>query len=413
MNTNQKTFVCGHKYSFVFVLAMLLSLLVFNLSEGQADAATTSSSEPLPQIMINGGAQVSRLRKAGQTKEYEFTLDKKAEIQIEFYVKKGKNKKNAKLSYELYKQKIKIKKVKQVKKKKNGKKKITYKKKKKIKKIYYETSCKVRSGKNSQISYVLEPGNYHIIVSGKEGYRYILHGTDVTKKPVKLKVLKDEYQVKKGKTKKVAYDIKKPVAEYVSTESIDWQSSDETIATVEDGVIKGISPGKCKIFFTLDNGESYKVKVKVPALSFDEKVYYDQFAVGCSSLYASADGNSLQADINFINRFKKKTVEKVVFSIYQYNAKGKRIKSGEYSEVARKLDSSIAPGKYVSYSFYASRKASYVRVCVKKITFSHQVKKKNRTWKSSYHKKWKKKYGEFYDKKSKKAAKKAAKKKKK
>lgn len=355
-------------------------------------AKKKGKAKKTPPLLLALETESTGKLKEGKDKEYVFTLDKKREVEVTFTVKKGNNKKNAKLSYTLYK-----------------------KKKKKVRLSYDK---EVRSNQSDSSSYILPKGRYKIKVSGAAGYRYKILLRDVTKQPKRLKVLQKKYTIDYKKTEKLQYEVRKPKAEFVGTDSIVWRSTKEKVATVENGVVKANHPGKCKVIALLQNGKSYQFTIKVRKLKFDQKVYHDDFSVGVGSVVAE-DGI---AEFQFINRFVHKRVKKVFFSVYQYDAKGKRIKSGTNSKVKRSLKAVIEPQKYVTYAFGIHPDVRWLRVCVDKVvyrTVKEQDEKKadvtkkakDKTWKSSYHKKWIKKYKNFYSKKFEKKAKKAAKKK--
>lgn len=363
------------------VLSAVTAMMQYPAAADAAKAKKNQAQE-LPAVVIDGEETVGKL-KEGKTREYILQTDKKMEVEIRFSVKKGKNKKHAKVGYELY-----------------------AKKKKKIK--MYQEKLKVRSDRESTVSYILPKGKYRILVSGSAGYRYFIKASDVTKQAEAIKLAQKKYEITRGKSARIQYEVIKPKAEYVATDSIRWKTSNRKVATVENGKVKATGAGKCVITATLANGKSYKVRIKVPKLTFDEQVYYDDFAVGCTNISAV----TRQATITFINRFSKKTVNDVVFAIYQYNSKGKRIAKGVDCKVRRYATGPVEPQKYITYNYSLNPETKYVRVCVIKVTYNNK-KGKTQTWKSGYYSKWAKKYQSYYSKAmKKKAAKKKAKKKK-
>lgn len=363
------------------LLCILFAVTAMMQYPVMADAAKAKKdqTQELPAVVIDGEETVGKL-KEGKTKEYILQTDKKMEVEISFSVKKGKNKKHAKVGYELY-----------------------TKKKKKIK--MYQEKLKVRSDRESTVSYVLPKGRYRILVSGSAGYRYFIKAADVTKQPEAIKLAQKSYEITRGKAAKIEYEVTKPKAEYVATDSIRWKTSNRKVATVDSGKVKAAGTGKCVITAVLPNGKTYKIRIKVPKLTFDEQVYYDDFAVGCTNISTVTK----QATVTFINRFSKKTVNNVVFAIYQYNSKGKRIVKGVNCKVKRYAAGPVKPQKYITYNYNLNPDTRYVRVCVIKVTYENE-KNKTKTWKSSYYSKWVKRYQSYYSKAMKKAAKKEAKK---
>ena len=94
-----------------------------------------------------------------------------------------------------------------------------------------------------------------------------------------------------------------------------WSSSNKSIATVSsDGLVKGKKTGECTIYCKLKDGTklSYKIKVVNPVTL--KTTYVDN-----TSIYN-------EAGIKFTN-YTSKTVEYVEFQIYQYDYKGRRLKS--------------------------------------------------------------------------------------
>lgn len=361
------------------LLLVMLVLAAAMLHPAVSDAAKNKKDKKpdLPVVTVGAEETVGKL-KEGKSREYLLELDKKTEVEIRFAVKKGKNKKHAKVKYQLYS--------------------------KKPNKVY-EEKLAVRSDKDSAVSYVLPKGKYRILIFGSAGYRYTLQAVDVTKQPEKLAFDQKVYEINRGKSVKIHYEIVKPEAEYVATDSIVWKTSNRKVATVENGKVKAVGSGKCDVTATLLNGKTYKIRIKVLKLTFDEQVYYDDFAVGCTNI----SSETKRATLTFINRFSKKTVNNVVFAIYQYDKKGKRITKGENHRVKRYMTGTVEPQKYVTYTYNLHQNTRYVRVCVIKVTY--EGKKKSKTWQSSHYQKWKKKYNSYYTKKMEKAAKKAAKKK--
>ncbi len=60
-----------------------------------------------------------------------------------------------------------------------------------------------------------------------------------------------------------------------TNKTVEWASLDESIATVENGVVKGVSIGKTKITATTSNGLTAEVNVEVTELMINVQVYVD------------------------------------------------------------------------------------------------------------------------------------------
>ena len=79
---------------------------------------------------------------------------------------------------------------------------------------------------------------------------------------VKIAFKKSSYSVKKGKTLKLAGQLKLTPAGVTTTYT--WNSSDPSVATVSGkGVVKGIKKGTVTITVTSSNGKTARTKVRV------------------------------------------------------------------------------------------------------------------------------------------------------
>lgn len=84
----------------------------------------------------------------------------------------------------------------------------------------------------------------------------------VVASPEKISFAKSSYSVKRGKTLKLAKQVKLSPAGLQS--ALGWASSDPSIATVSaNGVVKGVKKGSVTITAVADNGKKAKVTVKV------------------------------------------------------------------------------------------------------------------------------------------------------
>ena len=79
---------------------------------------------------------------------------------------------------------------------------------------------------------------------------------------IKIAFKKSAYSVKKGKTLKLAGQLKLTPAGVTTTYT--WKSSDPSVATVSGkGVVKGIKKGTVTITVTSSNGKTARTKVRV------------------------------------------------------------------------------------------------------------------------------------------------------
>ena len=80
--------------------------------------------------------------------------------------------------------------------------------------------------------------------------------------PTKIAFKKSSYSVKKGKTLKLAGQIKLTPSGVTTTYT--WKSSDPSIASVSDeGIVKGVKKGTVTITVITANGKKAKTKVTV------------------------------------------------------------------------------------------------------------------------------------------------------
>ena len=109
----------------------------------------------------------------------------------------------------------------------------------------------------------LKSGETTITVkSGKEAVSYIVHveKLDDATAVTNVKMEKNTIEVEVDKT----YDMKVVFTpSTVTNVELTWDSSDETVATVKDGVIKAIAPGTCMITVRTPNGNLDYCLVKV------------------------------------------------------------------------------------------------------------------------------------------------------
>jgi uncharacterized protein YjdB len=104
-------------------------------------------------------------------------------------------------------------------------------------------------------------GSCTIYVMANNGVRATVKVT-VVDGLVKIAFKKSSYSVKKGKTLKLAGQLKLTPAGVTTTYS--WNSSDPSVATVSGkGVVKGIKKGTVTITVTSSNGKTARTKVRV------------------------------------------------------------------------------------------------------------------------------------------------------
>lgn len=78
--------------------------------------------------------------------------------------------------------------------------------------------------------------------------------------PTKLSFLELEKKIVEGEEIELDY-LYEPLN--ITKEFIEWNSSDEKVATIEDGVVKGIAPGKCVINISSSNNLSSSIAIIV------------------------------------------------------------------------------------------------------------------------------------------------------
>ena len=112
----------------------------------------------------------------------------------------------------------------------------------------------------------VKPGTATITAVSKDGgYVAICKVTveEISKKVTSISLDKKELKIVAGKTATLKATIK---PEYAENKNIIWTSSDEKVATVENGIITSLTPGTTEIKATSeDGGKSYICKVIVNA----------------------------------------------------------------------------------------------------------------------------------------------------
>lgn len=119
-------------------------------------------------------------------------------------------------------------------------------------------------------------------------------GTTEAEQPTKQEITgivlsSDEVEIAVGESVQIPYTI---VPEAVSEYSVAWESTDETLVSVDDaGVVTGISPGATNVVVSCDNGVYAKcmVTVQTPSayeqLDDDDKALIDAFVVASDNFY--------------------------------------------------------------------------------------------------------------------------------
>jgi hypothetical protein len=105
---------------------------------------------------------------------------------------------------------------------------------------------------------------------------------------------KDSISVKMDDTEALTYTID---PEDTKNKTVSWKSSNESIATVEDGVVTGINEGSCTITVTTKNGKNDTCEITVLPAGPD---FMGLFMEYCDTTWASvgADGSYLSIDTN-------------------------------------------------------------------------------------------------------------------
>ena len=81
----------------------------------------------------------------------------------------------------------------------------------------------------------------------------------IIRKPSKITPDDKSMTIKKGKKRKISYEL----PQGSTSSKITFSSSNKKIATVSSGVVKAKKKGKCTITLRTFNGKSAKVKIKV------------------------------------------------------------------------------------------------------------------------------------------------------
>lgn len=256
--------------------------------------------------------------------------------------------------------------------------------------VVYMNQAQVLPKGSVEQNFVLEPGTYSVKVKANcKGYKYSLKIKDVTKYPTKIKI-KKKLKLKVGRSHTLKITVVKPKAVYVPLDTLSFASTNKKVATVDgNGKIKAKNPGSCKITVTLKNGKVYSCAVTVPKKKLEDNILNDKIAVAIKEFWI--DGDNHQANLIFINRYKKKHTKSIVFVIYQYDEKGKRLKTGTNVYKKNYLNNMVKGNTYATYQYKLNSKTQYIRTCIKSATLTS-----GKVWKSKYFTKWQKKYKKSY-----------------
>lgn len=104
----------------------------------------------------------------------------------------------------------------------------------------------------------------------------------------------DNVAVKVGETASLSFTID---PENTKNKNVTWATSNESIATVNNGLIVGVNEGDCTITVTTKNGKKDSCTVVVEPAGPDLQAIYNQC---CSSTFAvlASDGSYLYVDTN-------------------------------------------------------------------------------------------------------------------
>lgn len=126
---------------------------------------------------------------------------------------------------------------------------------------FYSSNANVAKVNRSGKITAVEGGVCTIYAMANDGVRASVK-VKVVASPEKVSFAKSSYSVKRGKTLKLAKQVRLSPAGLQS--ALGWTSSDPTIATVSaNGVVKGLKKGSVTITAVADNGKKAKVTVKV------------------------------------------------------------------------------------------------------------------------------------------------------
>lgn len=173
-----------------------------------------------------------------------------------------------------------------------------------------------------------------------------------------------------------------------SDDKVAWSSSDKKVATVDKkGLVTAKKAGTATITAKLPSGKMDTCKITVPKVNLSDNLYNGQ--VYADYLYLENDYSHAIAYFDIYNKTKKKATY-LTIDIYQYDNRGKRIKTSTYS--GHYLNDSIrAQGVREETGWYVHPNTRKIRACVKKVWFSG-----GKTWTNPHHKAWAKKYARKY-----------------
>ncbi len=121
--------------------------------------------------------------------------------------------------------------------------------------------------------------------------------------------------LKVGEFADLSYTI---TPESTKNKNVKWSSSNDSIATVNDGNISAKNEGDCIITVTTNNGKTDTVELTVTAAGPDFASIYNQY---CDSSYASvaSDGSYLSIDTNPNDSSYNSYEEDAILAIYSVN----------------------------------------------------------------------------------------------
>lgn len=105
---------------------------------------------------------------------------------------------------------------------------------------------------------------------------------------------KDALTVKAGETATLTYTIH---PDNTKNKTVSWETSNDSIAKVEDGTVTAINEGDCTITVTTKNGKTGTCTITVTKAGPDLQAIYNE---NCSSTYSTiaSDGSYLTIDTN-------------------------------------------------------------------------------------------------------------------
>lgn len=146
----------------------------------------------------------------------------------------------------------------------------------------------------------------------------------------------------------------------INPSKLTWISSDTTIATVNKGVVTGITPGTCMIAATLADGTQAQCSVTVKDLGTLQKLQVQDYY---ANVYQVSDG---KAYVKFYNN-SSKAADYVVLYVLQFNNAKKLIKSSFEKEYY--INDTVSANSTVKYYFDVDSKTKYATAFVHSVSY--------------------------------------------